>query len=316
MLPKSRILAALLSGLGIALIVGALVAPRFLIGDGRLPLDLEHTTWTVSDPEGSYEGETQPITRQLHLEMQNPSDDETVSVRVGESLLAGQSEDDFDNLVSAETWSFVMDRTSGAPTGPMQLTNVLILPATEVGETGAWLKLPADAQQTSYEVFDSTLRGTAEAAFTGEQRIAGREVYTYRQTIPPTNLATRYADMRNTKTQIDDEGNQTRSFRYYAATRDLAVDRITGLVVGVSEDVDMFYGDAQGNRVEDISAYQGSMPEEQTQEMVKQLDGVFSQAQSRRFTLATGGLGALALVAGLVIALRPSRRPSRRNTGA
>ena len=41
MLSTSRILAALLTGLGIALIVGGLLAPRFLIGDGRLPLDLE-----------------------------------------------------------------------------------------------------------------------------------------------------------------------------------------------------------------------------------------------------------------------------------
>lgn len=312
MLPTSRILAALLTGLGIALIVGALVAPRFLIGDGRLPLDLENTTWTIQDPEGSYQGEPKPVTRQLHMEMQNPSDDNTVSVRVGESLLAGQAANDFENLVSAQTWAFPMDRVTGAPVAPLQLTNVMILPATEVTETGPWLKLPADVKPESYDVFDSTLRGTVEAAYVGEGRIAGRDVYTFRQTIPPTNLAMRYADMANTKTQTDPEGNQTRSFRYYAATRELTVDQITGLVVGVSEDVDQFYGDAEGRREEDIVRYSGRMPQEQTEGLAQQLGGVFSQAQSRSFTLALAAVGAVLALAGLIVALRPPRRTASR----
>ncbi|QPK83514.1 DUF3068 domain-containing protein [Corynebacterium qintianiae] len=316
MLPKSRILAALLTGLGIALIVGGLLAPRFLIGDGRLPLDLEHTTWTMSDPAGSYEGQTQPVTRQLHMEIQNPSNSDTASVRVGETLRAGTSERDFDNLVSAGTWTFSMDRVSGEPTGPLKLSNVMILPETEVAETGPWLKLPAGAQQTTYEVFDSALRGTAPAAFTGEEEIAGRTVYRYKQAVAPTNLALRYADMRNTKTQVDEEGNQTRSFLFYSATRELLVDQVSGLVVGMNEDVDYYYAGADGKRVEDVLRYAGEMPREQTAAMVEQLAGVFSQGQSRTVSAAVMSAGAVLTLIGLIGALRPGRRQNRRNSAA
>ncbi|MDO5454846.1 MAG: DUF3068 domain-containing protein, partial [Corynebacterium sp.] len=47
MLPKSRILSALLVGLGAALMVGGLLSPALINADGRLPLDLENTTWTI-----------------------------------------------------------------------------------------------------------------------------------------------------------------------------------------------------------------------------------------------------------------------------
>ncbi|MCT1498525.1 DUF3068 domain-containing protein [Corynebacterium sanguinis] len=316
MLSTSRILAALLTGLGIALIVGGLLAPRFLIGDGRLPLDLEHTTWTMADPAGEYEGETQPITRQLHMEVQNPSNREVASIRVGETLLAGASGNDFDNLVSAGTWTFSMDRRTGLPTGPLEVSNVMILPETEVAETGNWLKLPANAEKTTYEVFDSTLRGTAPATFTGEDEIEGRTVYRYAQDIPPTNLALRYADMRNTKTQVDPEGNQTRSFLYYTAQRELTVDQVSGLVVGVNEKVDTYYGDAQGGHVEDVLRYDGRMPEEQTAAMAGQLGGVFSQAQSQAITTAVIVAGAIMTLIGLVGALRPGYTKGRRRARA
>ena len=82
MLPKSRIFSVLLLGLGVALIAAGLAAPRFLDFEPRLPLDLEKTTWTLTDDsaksqvvtgEGTsaYEG---PMTYQLNMEMQDPSD--------------------------------------------------------------------------------------------------------------------------------------------------------------------------------------------------------------------------------------------------
>lgn len=314
MLSKSRIVAALVAGLGIALIVGGLLAPRFLIGDGRLPLDLEHTTWTVKDDEGSHLGETAPVTRQLHMEIQNPANGDTASVRVGETVRAGDAASDFDNLVTAQTWTFPMDRVSGAPVAPMQLSNVMILPETEIATDAPWLKLPSNTRQSTYEVFDSTLRGPAPAVFAGEEEVAGRTIYRYEQHIEPTNLALRYADPLNTRIETDADGNQTRLFLYYAASRSLLVDRVSGLVVGVAEDVDTYYGDAAGRRVDDVLAYQGSMPEEQTQAMVSQLRGVYSQSQSRTATIAVISVGALLALVGLVGALRPARVRARRAT--
>lgn len=308
MLPTSRILSALLTGLGVALIAGGLVAPRFLAGDARLPLDLENTTWTVTDPAGSYGGEQQPVTHQLHMEVQNPADRHVASVRVGESLLAGTSANDFDNLVSAGTWTFTMDRFTGLPDGPLTLSNVMVLPETEVAGEGHWLKFPADVRRTTYDVFDPTLRGAAPAEFSGEEEIGGRTVYRYEQRIEPTNLAMRYADMRNTKTQVDPEGNQTRSFLYYGVTRQLLVDQATGLVVGIDEDVDSFYGDAQGRGIEQVLRYSGQMPRDQTEALLGQLGGVFTQGQSRAVTIGVIALGAVLVVGGLIGALRPGRR--------
>ncbi|QYH20296.1 DUF3068 domain-containing protein [Corynebacterium aquatimens] len=83
MLEKSRALSTLLLGLGIALVVGGLVAPRFLLGDGRLPLSINDVTWTISDPDGLRDGQPAPVVHQLHMEIRNPSDADTASVRVG-----------------------------------------------------------------------------------------------------------------------------------------------------------------------------------------------------------------------------------------
>ncbi|AWB83346.1 DUF3068 domain-containing protein [Corynebacterium liangguodongii] len=307
MLSKFRILASLVTGLGVALIVGGLIAPRFLLGDARLPLDLEHTTWTIEDPAGQARGETKPVTRQLHMEIQDPSGPDIASVRVGESILAGSSPNDFDNLVSAGTWTYPMDRKSGAPTQPMEFSSVMVMPPTRVQSDAPWLKFPADVHNTTYDVFDPTLRAAAPAEFVGEGEIAGRTVYRFEQVVEPTNLARAYADPRNTKTQVDAEGNQTRSFLFYSARRELTVDQATGLVVGINEDVDTYYADDGGRRVEDVLRYEGKMDERRSEEMAGQLSTVLSAAQSRAVTYAVIALGVLLVALGLFGALRGQR---------
>ena len=124
---QSRIWSALFVGLGVALIVGGLVAPRFLLGDGRLPLDLGDVTWTIEDPDGMRDGEPTPVTRQLHLEIRDPSDEDVASVRVGDSVRAGEEGSDFDNLVTASTWAFEMDRVTGETSSPAQVQLICLL---------------------------------------------------------------------------------------------------------------------------------------------------------------------------------------------
>ncbi|WP_291313242.1 DUF3068 domain-containing protein [Corynebacterium sp. UBA2622] len=311
MLPTSRILSALLTGLGIALVVGGLIAPRFLVGDGRLPLSLEDTTWTMTDPQGKYLGRTAPVTRQLHMEIQDPSDEDTASVRVGDTLRAGEAGSDFDNLVSAATWSYVMDRRSGEPQGDMHLQTVMATPAVDVANGGSWLKLPSDVEQKTYTVFDPTLRSGAAADFTGEEDIKGRSVYTFEQRINPTNVAMAYADMRNTKTIQGPDGQQIRAFLFHSAQRRLLVDQISGLVVGMDEKVDDYYGDAQGRRLEDYVAYDAHMPRERVESMTDQLGSVRSADQSRAVRYGVIGLGTLLTLAGLVGTLRPGGRPGK-----
>ena len=132
MLPKSRIFSVLLLGLGVALIAAGLAASRFLDFEPRLPLDLEKTTWTLTDDsaksqvvtgEGTsaYEG---PMTYQLNMEMQDPSDDEKVTVRIGESAMRGDS-GELADLSMARVWSYPMDRLSGQALDDATLTHTL-----------------------------------------------------------------------------------------------------------------------------------------------------------------------------------------------
>lgn len=306
MLPKSRILSALLVGLGLALVVGSLLAPRFLLGDGRLPLDLERTTWTLHDEDGTREGERAPVTRQLHMEIQDPANDDVASVRIGDTLRAGTAERDFDNLVAASTWSMVLDRLTGEVALPAQVAFVMGMPPVEVPLDAPWLKLPSDVQQQDYAIFDSQLRGGAPAQFAGEEEIAGRTVYTFTQHIEPTNLALRYADPFNTSSaEVDEES--VRTFRYYAADREYQVDQISGLVVGIKEKVDVFYADNEGAHPNNVYTYDAAMDPADTEAMVQQLSRVYSQSVSQKATWAVLALGVLIALLGLVGAFRPAR---------
>lgn len=245
MLPKSRILSALLVGLGITLIVAGLIAPRMLNADGRLPLDLEQTTWTLRDDAATTrlladgrQLET-PVTRQLHLEIQEPATEDTATVRIGTSLLRESQQEDSDRLITAATWAYELDRHTGEATTPATLTHTIGMPPVEVPVDGVWLKFPSDAQQTTYDVFDPVLREARPATFVEETEIAGRTVYQYRQVIEPTNVARLYAGVFTTA-DLDGE----RGMLHHSATTDYYVDQVTGLVVDVETRIDDFYAPA------------------------------------------------------------------------
>jgi len=305
---QSRIWSALLVGLGVALIVGGLVAPRFLLGDGRLPLDLGEVTWTIEDPDGMRNGEPAPVIRQLHLEIRDPADADVASVRVGDSIRAGEAGSDFDNLVTASTWAFEMDRVTGEARGPAQAQLTMGMPPTEVDIDGVWLKFPADVRKETYDVYDTTLRGTAPAEFVGEEEIAGRTVYRFRQEIAPTNIAQRYADPLNTGTEEGADGEVIRTFLYHSAERELLVDQISGLVVGIDEKVDQYYGDASGRGMKSIVLYDGTMDPAQVESLVKKLGNVTSASLSHTVTWIVIGLGSLLALVGLIGALAGARR--------
>lgn len=311
MLPKSRILSALLVGLGLALVIAGLAAPKFLNGDARLPLDLEKTTWTMHDPHGRvFDPETEkpvevPLTRQLHMTIQNPATETTTGLRVGDSLLRGDKGSDFDNLVAASTWSFEIDRKTGEFVTPAKLSTVMAMPDAQVPVEGVWLKFPTDVQQQDYNVFEPTLRMAVPATFAGEEDIAGRTVYRFEQNVGAVNVAKLYADMGNTMVR---DGKQL--FKHHSAVRVFTVDQITGLVVGIDERIDDYYADRTGKRAQDIVAYDATMEAGQKDQLARQLTSV-TQAVSQAVTWGVIGLGGLLVLAGLIGALRPG---GRRNT--
>lgn len=316
MLPKTRIVSALLVGLGLALVVAGLIAPRFLNGDARFPLNLENTTWTLHDPEatvgeakddGTAKDVTVPLTRQLHMTVQNPATDKAVALRVGDSLLRGDKGSDFENLVTAATWSMEVDRKTGRFDAPARVSTVMALPEESVDIDGVWLKFPSDVQKENYPVFDPTLRAAVDAEFTGESQLAGRTVYTFTQTIPDTNVAELYPGEQNSLMVPGPDGEAKKAFKHHAAEREITVDQITGLVVGINEKVDDYYADRAGERVREIYSYDAAMDEQQVEALTGQLPKV-TQGLSRTVTYAVIGVGTLLALAGLIGAFRPGGR--------
>lgn len=317
MLPLSRIISALLVGLGLALMVAGFSAPRFLNGDARFPLDLQNVTWTMHDPNGRVYAEsgkdgkegktvTTPITHQLYMTVQNPATDERTSLRVGDSLLRGDQKTEFDNLISASTWTYEMDRITGQVPDGAKLSAVMAMPDAQVQLDGVWLKFPTDVQQVSYDVFDPVLRGSAPATFTGESQLDGRTVYTFVQEVEPTNLAKRYMSPFNTASLPGPkEEEPITAYRMYSATRTFTVDQITGVVVGINERVDNYFADLNGRRLRDIFSYDAMMDEQQCSRIAAQLTRV-TQSVSQTVTWAVIGLGALLTLGGLIGALRPA----------
>lgn len=300
MLPKSRLLSFLLLSVGIALLVAGLVAPRFLHEDSRLPLDLENTTWTLTDDDARTRLMTDPggrvlevpVSRQLHMEIQNPAGEETATLRVGETLMRDSMQEELDRLISAEVWTFGVDRSTGEFTTPATLTDQLASPVSEVPVDGVWLKFPSGAEQTTYEVFDPHLRETRPAEFVEELDMNGRTVHRYRQEIAPVNVAELYASPFNTTTFGDGETGSL----FHSVTRDILVDRVSGLVVEIREDVDAFYGTADGERREQVLLFEGRMPQEQ-------IDAHLAEAAEIRDPAFVDGVRRVVIGVGAVLAL-------------
>ncbi|MBC3186067.1 DUF3068 domain-containing protein [Corynebacterium sp. zg-331] len=320
MLPTSRVISVLLMGLGAALAVVSLLAPRLIDRDARLPLDVGELTWTlrdesarsmvVADPQRPVV--TTPVVRQMHVTLEEPSTRDQVMVRVGTSQLRESRQEEADRLISAQVWSYGMDRTTGAATGPAVLSQQLASPTTEVVAPWPWWKFPSLVERRSYEVFDETLRAAFPAEFQGAQERDGREVYHFRQVIEPTNVAQRYPGVVNT-TQWENagEGAAERGFLFHSATRDYYVDRVSGLVVDAHERIDDYYGTADGVRREQVLSFDGGLAEGQSERLLEAAGRVTERGYVGAWSWAGIVAGVALVAAGALGALRPGPRRAR-----
>ena len=139
MLPKSRIFSVLLLGFGVALIAAGVVAPAFLDFSPRLPLNLKNSTWTLHDDSAdsqqlSKDGSTPysgPMTYQINMDIQEPSDEEKATVRIGETRMRGEGEG-LNDLSQAQVWTYSVDRLSGEAMGEASLSHTLATPSDTV----------------------------------------------------------------------------------------------------------------------------------------------------------------------------------------
>lgn len=281
MLPKTRIFSALLLGIGVALIAWGLVAPSFVHADGRLPLDLEATTYTLTDDNGQTRLNSDPeaglidtpITRQLHFQVMDPANADEATLRVGDTFLHGREGEagtEQERLLSASVYSFRIDRFSGQVLSDVAMTSQLASPTLNFSVDGNWLKFPTDAQETSYQVLDTTLRQSRPADFIESVEIDGRTIMHYRQVIDNANVAESFADPSNTTTLTREDGGTTTGYLYHDATRDYWVDQRTGLVVDIEEQIDDFYGDRNAEKYEQVFSFHGSLSDDQVTDLVAQ----------------------------------------------
>lgn len=304
MLPKSRIVSALLVGLGIALVAAGVLAPRLLPADTRLPLDVGQQTWTLTDPQArarlmdSPDGRVvdSPVSHQLHLTLEEPSDEESASVRLGSALLRDSFQDDSDRLITAAVWNWQMDRESGEAMESAQVSDQLASPTSEVPLNGVWLKFPGQAKKgETYQVFDETLRTAYPAHFAGEIEMQGREVYRYHQEIEPENVRQHYAHPF-LETDLDGE----KGYLFHSATRDFYVDQASGLVVKMDEEISDYYALPDGKKAEEVLEFSGSMDDAQVDRLLDAASQVDPAQVTRPVSLGLLVLGVVLVLGGLL----------------
>ncbi|CAB0848603.1 hypothetical protein FRC0360_00405 [Corynebacterium diphtheriae] len=308
MLPTTRILSVLLLGLGVALVAVGILAPRWVNTDARLPLDLSQTTFTLVDDHARTrlinDGRVLDagVVRQWHMDILPPTDADTATVRIGVTDVRKSRQADVDRLIQASVWTYPLDRLSGEALAPATVSAQLGSPTESVAVDGAWFKFPSDAQQTTYEVFDPTLRSTTPAVFSEESDRGGRTIYRYSQEIKPTNVAEKYASVFNT-TQKD----ENTLYLYHSGNRQWYVDQISGLVVDVEENIEDYFGDADGTRREDALIFHGRMSEDDKAALFEQASAVSDGSVARVLYRVALAAGAVLSVVGLMGAFR--RRP-------
>lgn len=299
MLPRSRVFSALLVGLGVALMVAGLLTPRLIHADPRIPLEPADTTLRLVDPEAKTrllsDGRvlTSPVTRQIHVQLQDPASADHVTENVGVSLLRDSYQEDRDRLISATVWNMNLDRASAEIKEPLTVRDQLVGPSTSAPEAlGAlWLHFPLDPEKRAYEVLDDTLRAPVTAEFIGEDEVDGRQVMHYRQNIAAQNVHDHYQNFF-TSTEIDGE----ELFLFHSGTRDFYVDAATGVIINIEEDIHDFYGTTAAQPREDVLRFHGQLDEDAVAQRVSH-----AAALPKAETVKAWGWGLLALGAVLTL---------------
>lgn len=317
MLPRSRIASVLILGLGAALIVVGLLMPRLLSDDPKIPLNLPDTTYTLRAeegvasrllPDGAREDVTSPLRRQLHGELIEPADADRVSVRLGTSVTRElppevMGTDPIYELVDADVWTYTVNRLSGEVLGPAHLTDQMAGLPIDVPIDGYWMKLPASTEQKTYPIFDDFLRRTVPAEFVGTEERGGNEVYRFRQTIEPTNLATLYRSAI-TQLQVDDKTG----FLTYSGTRDWIVEPGSGMVVDIRENIDLGWDSREGERLRTYMRFDGGVDEFHAAGLLQQALRVADTTPLRPWSIALIVIGAIFAFGGVAGSFRPENR--------
>lgn len=299
MLPKSRVLSTLLLGLGVALAVAGILAPRMLPTQATLPLDATGLTWTIHAEDAKVGEEATQLDRQWHVTLEEPSDDQTVTVRLGETLNR-QDLPEPQNLLTATVWNYPMDRVTGEAVHTAEVSEVLASPTREVLIDAPWWLTPAGKADQLHQLFDPFLRSAQPVTFAGSAEIAGRTAYRYTQDIAPTNVATHFAGLGNTTVLTADDGSTQQGYLFYTAQREVFIDAETGLLLHIDEEVEQFYGERDGTFRQPVLAYAGSTTADTHQRVAEVAQSMSYGGALRVASWTLIGLGLLCALVGVI----------------
>src|SRR5699024_69826 len=125
-----------------------------------------------------------PVTYQMHVDVQDPSDAQNATVSIAESTFRRFRDDGaIENLLQAQIWNYSIDHITGEATSQARSSYQLASPMPPSAVDGYWSTFPSDAAKTTYPAYDPTLRAARDAVFEEELEVDGRTVYRYHQEI-------------------------------------------------------------------------------------------------------------------------------------
>ncbi|MGP9722543.1 DUF3068 domain-containing protein [Corynebacterium sp. AOP40-9SA-29] len=318
MLPRSRVTAVLVLGLGCLLLVLGIALPVLVPPERPVPLELSESQLTLHDDEArvgtSYLGNgdeavTAPVTKTYAVSLGEPADDDAAAATVGVTAVRDDMEGG-DALLDAEVWSYRVDRMTGASLGDAKVADTPGTPAVASEVTGQWLAFPRNTEQEEYPVFDNLLRREVPAQFVQTEDVDGSEVYVFRQDFDAEPV--RQANpgyYRSTSTTADGASSSL----YRNGYKEYRVEPGSGMIVSVTEDIqDVYVPDAPTQDGEDatpelLSSFNGATPDAERDDLLRQAAELGEDRPTRGWGIVLTVTGAIVALGSAVVALRPQR---------
>ncbi|MFI6871293.1 DUF3068 domain-containing protein [Nocardia sp. NPDC050406] len=342
-----RTVACLLVGLGAMLLVAAVMIPTYTVKQlAKTPLDLEITTVATSAPgsksevldaksltapEGAAKVDTNvPLFSQRFLTIEDPVSASELTIQAGQTLRRTDKQGDT-GLLTASIDRVTVDRKTGMPVdevdgGPNGAIGATVdkngqTVMDPVQHTGLQYRFPIGTEKQTYPYFDINARQTYDINFVEETEINSMKVYHFQQTVPPVDLSTVVNSPTNklslpaAKWGVEGDGPVTMS-RWYTNVRDVWVEPQTGTVIKGSENVHQYYSrtadKVEVNVLEGTLVFDENTIESQIAVAKENIDKL--ALYGRVMPIALGIIGAIALIAGLVLGLLGNKAAPVRTT--
>lgn len=241
---------AFVGGLGVA---AAALLPTYAADSlQKIPLNVEADTLSLApdssviDVQATMTGKATtethvPLGFRVYVTVQDPADGEVVTLQAARSMI--RTDDPESEPLDATVDRVSLDRRSGLPVPdpPASFQTEADRPGATAVRDGYQYKFPFDTQRESYPYYDTTLGSSAPIDFVDAERAErGLRLYHFQQRIGPTNLRLLRDDEALTlpASAWGLAGDDQVTFDlWYAVTRDIWVEPVSGAIVAQEEQV-------------------------------------------------------------------------------